>query len=145
MNGDIKFNNEVWLRHYRQNKSAVWIKCILSNGEQKFCDHFSGWIEVRDLCKEKGLFVKKMELQFRSNPKQIEIPQDCEAVYFIRSVMGQMGGETRNYYTTGFLKNGVVKKKMWLLPELVIEKETEDDVSECFEEAFIYNVKEKKK
>ncbi len=141
----VKFNKETWLKHYRRNKDAVWIKVILSNGRQLFCDHFDGWLKIKEKCQKHGLFIFTMELQFRSNVKSIEIPRNCEALYFIRSVMGQFGGETKDYYTTGFLKDGVVKKKMWLLPELIVEKETEDDINECFEEAFIYNVQEKKK
>ena len=32
--------------------------------------------------------------------------------------MGQMGGETRSYYTTGVVKGLKVDKKMWITPEL---------------------------
>ena len=53
--------------------------------------------------------------------------------------MGQMGAQNKKYYTTGILKNGIVYKKMWLIPELVVEKELEDDIEDCFEEALIYN------
>ena len=53
--------------------------------------------------------------------------------------MGQMGGESREYYTTGTLKNGIVHKKMWMIPELIVEKEYKDEEDECFKEAIIYD------
>jgi hypothetical protein len=53
--------------------------------------------------------------------------------------MGQMGGETKQYYTTGIIRNNKVEKKMWLTPELILQKEYEDEIEECFEEAIIYD------
>ena len=35
-------------------------------------------------------------------------------------------------------------KQMWLIPELIVEKELFDELDECFEEAIIYNEKAKK-
>ena len=57
--------------------------------------------------------------------------------------MGQMGQKTKNFYTTGILKRGIVHKKMWLIPELVVEKELEDDLGDCFEEALIRDEQKK--
>ena len=52
--------------------------------------------------------------------------------------MGRMGGKSNEYYTTGILKDGTMHKHMWLIPELIVEKELHDDLDECFEEAIIY-------
>ena len=79
-------------------------------------------------------------MQFRSHEVTIDV-EDAEAVYLVRSVMGQMGGESRQYYTTGRLEGGKMHKKMWLTPELIVEKELTDEIDECFEEAIIYNEK----
>jgi len=148
----ITFNKDEWLKHYRTNKRAVWIKCILSNGKQRFHDHFSGWVEIKKECEKDNLSIKKMELQFRSHVEEIPIDPNYDGVYLIRSVMGTMGADCKQYYTSGILKNGRVTKKMWLIPELIVEKELDDDISECFEEAIIYsprwaihNAKKKKK
>lgn len=141
------FDKEKWLPHYRSNKGAVWIKCILSNDEQVFYDHFSGWVKLKARCESEGLCVVRLDLQYRSHDIQgfsAEDHPDCEGVYLIRSLLGEMGGACRQYYTTGFLKDGKIEKKMWLIPELIVEKETKDDISECFEEAIIYNGKKKK-
>ena len=57
--------------------------------------------------------------------------------------MGQMGGQTKNYFTTGLVNGDKVEKKMWLTPELVVDKEYEDEIENCFEEAIIYDKTEK--
>jgi len=57
--------------------------------------------------------------------------------------MGQMGSDSKNYFTSGKVSKGKVYKKMWLIPELIVEKEFEDDVEDCFSEAIIYDKKKK--
>ena len=136
-------NNENFLKVYRTNKNVVWVKCKLSNGKEHYYANPTGWLRIKEICEGDCLFVEELELQFRSHLVIIDV-KDAEAVYLIRSVMGQMGGDSHDYYTTGVLKDGVMHKKMWLIPELIIEKELEDDLDECFEEAIIYNEKKKK-
>lgn len=131
-------NKQKWLKAYRTNKSAIWINVQLTNGEEFYYDKFEGWTELKTKCEDEGLFIQEFSLQFRSHNVTIDV-EDAEAVYLIRSVMGQMGGETRQYYTTGVLKDGIVHKKMWLVPELIVEKELQDEIEECFEEALIYD------
>ena len=126
------------LKKYRTNKSAIWINVQLTNGEEFYYDEFEGWRELKAKCDDEGLFIQEFCLQFRSHEVTIDL-EDAEAVYLIRSVMGQMGADTRQYYTTGILKDGIVHKKMWMIPELVVDKELQDDIEECFEEALIYD------
>lgn len=136
-------NNDRWLKQYRTNKDATWIKCKLTNGEEHFYDHHFGWILIKERCDTQDVFVEELYLQFRSHEVKINV-EDTEAVYLIRSVMGQMGNTTRQYYTTGRLEGNKMQKQMWLVPELIVEKELSDDIDECFEEAIIYNEKKKK-
>ncbi len=131
-------NNDKWLEAYRQNKGAIWIKCTLSNDEFLFFDQFNGWKIIKQKCEKENLFFKKLSLQFRSHEVDIDT-DNCDGVYLIRSVMGQFGSDTKNYYTTGRVVGNKVYKKMWLVPELVVEKEIEDDIEDCFSEAIIYN------
>ncbi len=135
-------SNQEWLSKYRTNKEAIWIRIKLTDGRQFYHDQYSGWKEIKRICEKEGVFIEEMKMSFKSHMVDIDI-EGAEAVYFIRAAMGQIGSPTKDYYTTGGLKNGVVYKKMWLIPELVIEKELEDDLSECFEQAFIYNEKKK--
>lgn len=58
--------------------------------------------------------------------------------------MGAMGQKTKNFFTVGILRNDIVYKKMWLVPELIVEKEIEDTLENCFKEAMLYNGKKKK-
>jgi hypothetical protein len=57
--------------------------------------------------------------------------------------MGQIGSDTKNYYTFGRIFGNKVKKEMWLVPELIIDKEFEESIDECFPEAIIYNETQK--
>ena len=136
-------NNEKWLEAYRTNKDSVWIKCKLTNGEEFFYDHQIGWKLIKQECDTKGVFVEELYLQFRSHEVTIDV-EGAEAIYLVRSVMGQMGGESRQFYTTGRLESDKMHKKMWLTPELIVEKELTDEIDECFEEAIIYNEEAKK-
>lgn len=135
--------NQEWISKYRTNKDAVWIKVKLTNGKQFYHDNFKGWIEVKKICDEEDLFVEELKLSFRSHEISVDL-SDAEAIYLITSAMGQIGAETKHYYTTGVLKDGIVYKQMWLIPELVVDKEFEENIEECFRQAVIYNDKKKK-
>lgn len=130
--------SDKWLEAYRGNKSAIWIRCLLSNGEELFYDKFDGWLKLKEKCEKEKVFFNTLSLQFRSNKLDLDI-KDCDAIYLIRSVMGQIGSDTRNYYTVGKVRGTKVSKQMILVPELIVDKEFEEDVSECFSEAIIYN------
>ena len=130
-------NRNTWLKKYRTNKGAVWIKCVLTDGEELCYPTHRGWALIKKKCRKKSLFLKEFSLQFKSHEVTIDLT-DSEGVYFVRSVMGKMGGVSNQYYTTGVLKDGKMHKKMWLIPELVAEKELCDDLEECFKEAIIY-------
>jgi len=129
---------QAWLEKYRQNKEAVWIKLEMTDGTFQYHDHFSGWLEVKRLCDETGIFIKSMALQFRSHRLNIDIPSDCSGLYFIRAVKGAVGGNAKQHYTVGTLRNGIVHKLMIQIPELVIEETNDDPVDKCFPEALIY-------
>lgn len=131
-------NNEKWIEAYRKNKNAIWIKCNLSNGETLFFDKFEGWKTIKKICEDEKVFLTKLSLQFRSHEVDIDIG-NCDGIYLIRSVMGQLGSDTQNFYTFGKVIGSKVHKKMFLVPELIVTKEVEDDIEDCFAEAIIYN------
>lgn len=128
-----------WLEHYRTNKNAVWIKCKLTNGEELFYDKFAGWLSLKEKCLRENLFFSRLSLQFRSHEVELDV-DNCDGVYLIRSLLGEFGGRTRQYFTFGRVDGENVSKKMWLVPELVADKQRVDHVSECFSEAIIPNV-----
>ncbi len=128
-----------WIDAYRTNKQAIWIRCILTNDEELFFDSFNGWKIIKEKCDTQKLFFKQLSLQFRSHQVNIDI-DNCDGVYLIRSLLGQIGGPTKNYYTTGKVIGDKVYKTVWMIPELIPEKENiKDDITQCFEEAIIYN------
>jgi len=131
-------DKDKWIKSYRTNKRAVWIRCKLTSGEEFNYDDFSGWRTIKNKCEKENLFLSQLYLQYRSHKCKIDV-SDAEAVYLVRSVLGQMGGDTKNYYTVGTLIDGTVYKKMWIVPELIVDKEYEDEIENCFEEAIIYD------
>jgi sensor histidine kinase YesM len=134
--------SDKWLEAYRTNKTAIWIRCVLSNDEELFFDKFEGWKDIKKKCESEKLFFKSLSLQYRSHKVDVNI-SECDGVYLIRSVMGQIGSDTKNYYTFGRIFGNKVKKEMWLVPELIIDKEFEESIDECFPEAIIYNETQK--
>jgi len=126
-----------WIEHYKRNKNAVWIKCTLSDNDEKFIDNFNQWIELKDRCKKENLSLKRLSLQFKSHEVELNI-NDCDGIYLIRSVMGSLGSESKNYYTFGRINGDNVHKQMWVTPELIMTDEYTDSIKNCFEEAIIY-------
>jgi hypothetical protein len=131
-------NKNNFLEKYKQNTTAIWIRCKLTNGEELNLDKHKGWTDLKEKCEEENLYFSELYLQYKSHQEVIDT-KDSDGIYIIKSVMGQMGGETRSYYTTGVVKGLKVDKKMWITPELVVDKEYEDEIENCFEEAIIYD------
>ena len=136
-----------WLQHYRTNKAAVWVKCRMCTGEYVYIDDISvGWIALVQRCRKEKIYIKHMTLQFRSHEVELDI-SDIDGIYLIKSVLGQMGGVSRQYITFGRIIDGKVYKQMWITPDLILDKEYIDPIKDCFEEAIIYDefrAKEKK-
>ena len=135
-------NNEKFLESYMDNKDAIWIKAKLDNGSEFYMDKHQGWRDLKKYCSETDSFLEELQLQFRSHEVTIDI-DEAEGVYLVRSVLGKMGGPTRDFFTVGILKGEEVRKTMWCIPELVIEESYTDNIDSCFEEALIYNEKKK--
>ncbi len=139
----LKMNNyitthEGWLTEYRKDKTCIWVRAGLSDGREIYFKDYKTWLSIKEFCDEEKLSVCSIKLQYKSHVETINV-SDAEAVYLVRSLMGQIGGETKNYYTVGRLVDGVVFKSRWLTPELVEEEKIEDSLDNCFEEAIIYN------
>lgn len=137
-------DEQKWKEHYSNcDYNQVWIKVMTEDGKHWFFSEYDVWYEVKSHCEKNNIFIKDLHLQFRSHQCIIDIA-DAEGIYLVRSVMGAMGQKTKNFFTVGVLKDEIVYKKMWLVPELIVEKEIEDTLDNCFEEAMLYNGKKKK-
>lgn len=140
--------DDKWLKFYssdiEENIRKVFIKIMTFDGEHFFFSDYNKWFLVKEHCQKNSTFIKDMHLQFRTNQIILDVNK-AKAIYLIRSVLGTIGEPTRDYYTFGILKNNnKVYKQMWLIPELILDKEYEDDISLCFGEAFIHDQKETK-
>lgn len=120
----------------------VFVHTTLSNGSEFYFSDYEDWFSIKSMCEDSNLSIEKFELQFRSHVESYDV-DNAEAIYFVRSVMGQVGQKSKEYFTVGTLRGDIVYKKMWLKPELIVEKEYEDTIESCFEEAMIYNDKGK--
>ena len=129
---------EEWLEEYRKDKTSIWVRTVLSDGREIFFREYRTWLSIKETCISDSLSVCMIKLQYKSHLEEIDM-SDAEAVYLVRSIKGQIGGNTREYYTVGKLVNGVVLKSKWLTPELVEEEKTEETLDKRFEEAMIYN------
>ena len=118
-------NNEKFLERYRENKTVIWVKVALTNGVEVFFHEYKTWPGLKRYCEDRSVF-KDFRLQFRSHEVK-------------------MGGDSKDYYTVGVIKEDIVYKKMWIMPELVEEKSYEDDIDSCFEEGIIYDDRKTKK
>lgn len=137
-------NNEAFLKKYRTNKQAVWTKCKLTDGREYFFDKYGTWKMIKSYCDKYQAFIKELRLQFRSHEVHIDVPEDIDGIYYVRSVLGKIGGATNEYLTVGLVRGENVSKQMWMIPELVVDKTFEEGIGECFAEAIIYNEKKKK-
>jgi hypothetical protein len=56
-----------------------------------------------------------------------------------------MGENSKQTITIGKLYGTIVKKTMWITPELISELQSEDNIDDCFKEALILNYGKKTK
>jgi hypothetical protein len=133
--------NSAFLESFKEDeRNHTWVKVRLSDDKLYHFRLGKLWTHIKSICEKRSLSVETIELQFKSHVENIySRSQDAEAVYLVRTVMGQMGAASREYYTLGELKDGIVHKSMWLIPEIMVDKTYEDELENCFEEAMIYN------
>ena len=129
---------EGWYEEFKKDKSAIWVRVHLSSGEELYFKEYSQWQDIKNTCLSSLLNIEGISLQFKSNVVHIDT-QGGDGVYLVRSIKGQIGGDSQHYYTIGVVKGDIVTKGMWLTPELLEEENFEDDIDNCFEEAIIYN------
>ena len=136
---DFITSHDQWVTEYRKDKYAIWVRAVLSNGQEIYFSDYDIWYAVKNKCEQEGLSVNMVKLQYRSSVVEVDTA-GSDAVYVVRSLRGNIGGETSHYYTIGIMNDNIVHKTMWLTPELIEnEEKSEDTLDNCFEEAIIYN------
>jgi hypothetical protein len=100
------------------------------------------WVSLAARVSKQSIHLTELALQYRSHEEKLDLT-GAKGIYLITSAMCSMGGASKNYLTFGKVNGDSVKKQMWIIPELIIEKEYDDTIDNCFEEAII-DGKEKK-
>jgi hypothetical protein len=131
-------SQEDWLQEFKKDRYKIWIRVILSNGSSIYLPDHDHWLKLKDYCKDNHFSINTIGLQYRSHSIEVNT-SDCEGVYLSKSVLGTFGQDTKQTYTIGKLYDGIVKKTIWILPELIQEIELDDKVEDCFEQALIHN------
>lgn len=132
-----------WRKAYANtdNRRKIWICINTSDDKEIYLDEYDKWLTFQKYCDENNLSIKNIGLRYRSHSITMDVA-DSEAVYLVRSLKAELQGKTIDCYTIGFLKDNKVEKTMWIVPALVKEAEHTDNFEECFEEAFVYNVRQ---
>ena len=131
-----------WAEVYKTNVRATWLIVTLKDGTEYFIDSTERWHELKRYCDNNKVFLDKLSIQFKSHRERIDIT-DIDGIYFAKSVIGMLGADSKHTYNIGKIKNGVVHKTLWLIPELIVEREYDDRESDCFEESIIYDQEKK--
>lgn len=127
-----------WLTEYRKDKYRIWVKITLSNNEEKYFCEYKDWYDIKNYCNANKIDVKEIGLQYRSNYLGVDTT-DCDGVYLVQSMIGLMGEQSRKTYTVGKIYGDIVKKQIFMTPELIQDREDEDKVESCFEEGILYH------
>ncbi len=131
-----------WLEEYRKDKYKIWIRATLSNDQECYLPDIDSWKELKQLCQNLNLKVKKVGLQYRSHSIEVDT-EDTDGVYLITSVIGTMGEKTKQTITIGKLYGTTIYKTMWVVPELLEELKMQDTIEDSFEEVLIYDYQKK--
>jgi hypothetical protein len=137
-------SHDQWLKEYRKDKYKVWIRATLSDSTEYYLPNHESWVELKPICENNKLNIIKIGLQYRSNFIEVDTA-DTDGVYLIKSIIGMMGENSKQTITIGKLYGTIVKKTMWITPELISELQSEDNIDDCFKEALILNYGKKTK
>ena len=139
------FEEDGWRREYQNpaKQNLIWIYILFSNESVVFLDDFNDWLTVENYCNEKDLKITEIGLQYATN-RITETVSNADGVYLIRSLRADFGSKPKQCYTIGIVSGNKVKKKTWIVPELVFSFSSNDEIENCFEEAIVYHDKKRK-
>jgi len=97
-----------WSEVFRTNVRATWLIVTLKDGTEYFIDNTNRWHELKRYCDNNKVFLSKLSIQFKSHRERIDI-SDIDGIYFAKSVVGMLGAESKQTYTIGKIKDGIVQ------------------------------------
>jgi len=131
-------SHKEWLEEYRKDKYKRWIRTTLSDNSEYYLPNYEDWYKIKNNCYKNNLKVIKVGLQYRSHHIEVDT-SDANGVYLVRSVIGSLAEKTRQTITIGKIYGNIIKKQLFVTPELIEEFVTEDKLEDAFEEAIIFN------
>lgn len=146
MNDELIFGEESWQNFYKslKNKKQVFISVVIAESNEKiYMTSYKAWFQLKEFCESNSKYISKISLQFRSHVVDYEVSYDCDGVYCVNSIMGWMGGANKKNIAIGSLKDGIVAKKSFSIPELSEGQISYSLERDCFKEAIIYNDKKR--
>jgi hypothetical protein len=115
----VCFENDAFVN---AGENTIWI-AELSDGSVVYQDDYrpceaepSAWLRLCEYCRQNNLGVRKFYLQFRSHVENIEL--DGERLFWIKGLRRGSGTVEKHQYVTGVVKNGVLERTWWRIPEL---------------------------
>ena len=142
MNYIVGYEN--WRQAYGRDddRQRIWVHFETSDGKHLYLNEYKKWLTVQEYIDKNNVTITKVGLKYRSHEVSTDV-DGASAVYVVKSVKGELHGETLQCYTIGLLKDdGKMHKTMWITPALVEDIISVDDLEECFEEAIVYNVRQ---
>jgi hypothetical protein len=125
-----------------EKRTAVWV-ADLSDGTIVYMDdgrpglERSAWLRLCKHCRQKGLWVKRLHVKFRSN-RADPLPLDAQGYYFSHMALGGFGfTDTLQFYLIGALTNQKVRLYKIQVPELIIAECEDRSLGEIYQEALI--------
>lgn len=135
-------NYNDWKKEYRKDKSATWIRLVLSDASEYFFkattkEEYEDWYKIQEICLKGDLTIVTAKLQYRSNCVEHKISKDSQGFYIIRSMIGVIGGDSIPTITFGEIKDNIVYKTSYSTPDLSIKDQWNDEAENCFPEAMV--------
>jgi hypothetical protein len=95
---------------------------IYSDDDRPGLEESSTWLRLAKYIQESKVDIVGYRVRFRSNVQHIAY--NADGYYFAHAVLGSFGSpDTVEYYTAGYLKDGVLKVKRFQKPALNIHVE----------------------
>lgn len=119
------------------NGDSTFWTATLNNGlvvyqddGREIYEESSSWLRLIEYCKKNSVYLTGFQIQFRDHIERL--PDNALGYFFSKGVSATWGVErTFNQFITGYIDEGQVKIKKWLVPELIVMENTTRTISAC--------------
>lgn len=129
-------NKDTWLEEYRKDKSKVWVWVYLYDDSSFGFNEYTDWYEVIDKLRDSKKSISKIVLQYKSTIHEFSL-SGFDGVYFVRSVLGEIGQDAIQTLTIGGVSQDKVYKQIFIKDGLIKKYTEVSNIGECFEKAML--------